>query len=191
MMVSQDWLDRYFDRAVEREPGYWNPSLDPVLADRIRAYLRLGLQRLYALSPEDPFWLNTNREPTIYKLQDYFGPRLSSHPDDEDARWIVTSLFLHHGRDNELGLILEPLLEKDFGAIEWIMAAGAWCRKGWGFSHASSLRDLLTRIRGRLHELTTRVDDLRLNATPHRLAMIEEVFKLPDPEWEAALKPPS
>src|SRR5579872_2776240 len=133
MMVSREWLDRYYERTVERPRGYWIPSVDPVLADRIKAYLRLGLERLNALPPEDPFWIDTNKEPTIYKVQEYFGDRIHSHPDDDEARWIVASELLHHGRDNELGWVLEPLLLKDFSNIEWIMAAGSWCRKIWGF----------------------------------------------------------
>jgi hypothetical protein len=56
---------------------------------------------------------------------------------------------VHHCRDNELGIVLEPLLERDFANIEWIMAAGLWVRNCSGFSHTSSLRDLLVKIRGR------------------------------------------
>ncbi len=190
-MVSAEWLARYYERTVGRPWGYWDPTLDSVLADRIRRLLLLGLERLNTLPATDPFWSSTNREPTLYKLNDYFGPRLSSHPDDEDSRWIMASLLLYNGRDNELGLVLEPLLNRGFENIEWIMAAGSWCRKGWGFSHTSSMRDLLIKIRGRLPELRDRLESLRPNATPHRLAMIEEVLKLSSPDWEAALRPPS
>jgi hypothetical protein len=97
-MVSADWVERYCERTLGKPHGYWNPELNPVLADRIRHYLRLGLDRINALPATDSFWTGTNGEPTLYKLGDYFGPRLSSHPEDEDARWIMSALFLYNGR---------------------------------------------------------------------------------------------
>lgn len=191
MMVSNEWLERYLERTVGRPYGPWDSAVDSVLADRIRMYIRLGLDQLNALSPDDPFWVNTNREPTIHKLADYFGPRISSDPDDEDGRWIVASVYLHHCRDNELGLILEPLLNRNFANIEWIMAAALWCRNNSGFSHTSSLRDLLIKIRNSLPQMKDRLESLRSNATPHRLAMIDEALKLGSADWQTALRLPS
>ena len=189
MMVSQEWLDRYFDRHVERSGGYWVPASNPVLADRIRSYLRMGLDRLNHLPPEDPFWKNTNREPTLYKLSEYFGARIQSHPQDEEARWIVAAKLLHNGQDNALGWVLEPLMERDFSNIEWVMAAGHWCRMNWGFSHTSTMRDLLTRLRSELPQLKGKLDSLRMTATAHGRQMIDELYRLDSTEWKAALEP--
>jgi hypothetical protein len=190
MMVSKEWLDRYCERNLERPWGYWQPSVNRLLADRIRGFLRLGLERLNALPPDDSFWVKTNREPTLYKLGDYFGPKVQSEPGNDEARWIIASLLLHHGRDNELGWVLEPFLRKDFANIEWIMAAGLWCRSIGGFSHTSTMRDLLMDLRTRLTELRPRLNELRPRATPHLLSMIEEASRLDSEEWAAALQPP-
>src|SRR6185295_13901977 len=126
MMVSQDWLDRYFTQHVERRLQVWGPAVDPVLAGRMRTYLRQGLKRLNSIPSDDPFWANTNREPTLYKMGCYFSKNLDRH--NEDHVWIVASCLLLQCADRDLGWLLQPLLDQDFATVEWIVAAGLWIR---------------------------------------------------------------
>jgi hypothetical protein len=191
MMVTKEWLDDYFGRHVERKLKEWGPTADPMLADRMRTYLFLGLKRLNALPPEDPFWINTNREPTLYKLVEYFSKDIATDRHNEEKVWIIASCLLLNCADRDLGWLLEPLLERNFSSIEWVVAAGAWISKISGFSHTSSLRDLLVRLRNQLPELQDRLDSLRQNATAHRLLMIDEALNLNSKAWADALSPPA
>jgi hypothetical protein len=180
-MVSDEWLQEYIDREVERPLS--SSDTDPVLADRMRIYLRLGLQRLNALPSEDPFWINTNGKPTLFKLHHYFTEKQDS---DEDL-WILASVLLLYCADGQLGYLLKPLLDRDLSNVEWVMAAGRWVRQTSGFSARSSLRDLLVDLRTRLPELTARLEALRQGVTAHQLRMIDEALDLNSPEWTAAL----
>jgi hypothetical protein len=180
-MGSEEWLQEYLDREVERPLS--SSVTDPVLADRIRTYLRLGLQRLNALPSDDPFWNDTNGKPTLFKLHHYFTEKQDS---DEDL-WILASVLLLRCADGKLGDLLKPLLDRDLSNVEWVMAAGRWVHQTSGFSARSSLRDLLVGLRNRLPELTARLEGLRQGATAHQLWMIDEALQLNSPEWTAIL----
>jgi hypothetical protein len=183
MMVSEEWLEDYCERHLNRQlPTH----IDSALADRIRTCLRLGLKRLNALPADDPFWAGTNKEPTLHKLAQYFSERL----DREENVWIYASYLLLLCSDGNLGRVLKPLMEQDFAAVEWVVAAGRWIRLNSGFSAKSTLRDLLIDLRSRLPELTPKLDALRQNASAHRLWMIDEAINLKSQDWADALTPP-
>lgn len=183
MMVSQYWLDRYFARAVER----LLPSQHPELSERVRAYLRQGLKQLNALPGDDPFWINTNREPTVYKIGEYYGERYKAGSRDDKTLWTLIADRLLHCADNEMGDFFRPLLDRDFATMEWVIASGLWIYNNSGFSHTSSLRDLLREIRRDLPHLQDRLDGLRQGGTAHRLMMIDEALQLGSAKWAKLL----
>jgi hypothetical protein len=71
--------------------GFLSTALESIFA---------SLQRLNRLPRTDPFWRNTNRRPTVYKLNEFCQLVLQRDPNDALALWTVIAMRIFHGRDN-------------------------------------------------------------------------------------------
>jgi hypothetical protein len=59
-----------------------------------------SLQRLNRLPRTDPFWHNTNRRPTVYKLHEFCQLVLQKDPNDALALWTVMAMSIFAGADS-------------------------------------------------------------------------------------------
>jgi hypothetical protein len=59
-----------------------------------------ALERLNALSRDDPFWGGRNLRPTLLKLRDHNAEILRKNPDDRVALWAQAALYVLHGSTN-------------------------------------------------------------------------------------------
>src|SRR6185369_9924150 len=55
--------------------------------EKIGQVIWSALNELNALDRSHPFWTNTNRRPTVFKLEDLAGMRLTADATDEFALW--------------------------------------------------------------------------------------------------------
>ena len=102
-----------------------------------------SLQRLNQLPRTDPFWRNTNKRPTIFKL-DQFGRReLDIKPDDRQALWMLAALDVFHG-SNSFGRAYWMRLQKlgDFD-ITWALLAGLWAEVNFGIGSSEMAKLLI------------------------------------------------
>src|SRR5579859_4401015 len=56
-------------------------------AERAFNAIFAGLNRMNSVPRNHPFWQNTNRRPTIYKLAEFCSVKLAEDPHDLDALW--------------------------------------------------------------------------------------------------------
>lgn len=135
-------LYRYF---MESCPRLLEPRTeDDVLSEALRLgcdrlLRRVGecifesLQRLNTLSRTDPFWQNTNKRPTIFKLSEFGSNLLKLNADDRQALWMQASLDVFYG-DNDFGSEHWKRLRElgDFD-VSWAVLAGLWNEVNLGF----------------------------------------------------------
>jgi hypothetical protein len=81
----------YFDEVLK---GRWPlVSLSgESLESRCLRLIRDGLLNLDKLPRSDPFWDNTNKEATVYKLADYSADLSEKHPRSPDGPWLGIAL---------------------------------------------------------------------------------------------------
>ena len=136
---SDDELRRHLAEHLKSSPLCWTaqrveghecralvgiPELEGALADlhtlgvdrfivRATESILSSLRRLNNLPRSDPFWLNTNNRPTIFKLCEFCKRILRTDPGDKLALWTLGSLQVFFGSD-------------DFGQHYWkdLYAAG-------------------------------------------------------------------
>lgn len=70
--------------------------LYPALLTTIRDVLIRSLQRLNALPRSDPFWINTNLRPTVFKLPEFCARIVQREPDDVLSLWTMSALQIAH-----------------------------------------------------------------------------------------------
>jgi hypothetical protein len=84
------------------------PAGDDVFS-RMEPAILETLHRLDTLPRDHPFWRNTNKRPTIYKLRDFCEMVLRENPADEGALWCQAALSVS-GCDNLFGFQFWKLL---------------------------------------------------------------------------------
>ncbi len=143
-MIPEEEVAAYADEVLDSLLAV-RPVEDTALLQRVRDCVRLSLQRLNDLPPDDPFWDQTNRRPTVYKASEWEARRLAAHPRDESAAWAVASFTLLHcayGAEQAL-LHLPP---EDPRTIRWITAASEWVSMNSGPDMAEALRTAITAL---------------------------------------------
>jgi len=92
-----------------------------------------ALNQLNLLDRSHKFWTNTNRRPTIYKLNDFSLMRLDEDMKDQSALWTLAALDTFHGSNDfgtEYWQQLWNLRELD---IHWPVRAGLWHQMMLGY----------------------------------------------------------
>jgi hypothetical protein len=85
-----------------------------------------SLQRLNELPRDDPFWQNTNRRPTLFKLHDHCARLLRQDTRDEVALWTVAALDVFYG-SNDFGRERWATLRRTTGLdIRWPVYAALY-----------------------------------------------------------------
>lgn len=82
----------YHPEVVEGLAYLWAHPLRKAFLERSFASLLDALRRLNGLPRDDPFWRNTNRRPTVFKLAEFGNRVLLKAPDDELT--LLTRAFL-------------------------------------------------------------------------------------------------
>ena len=104
-----------------------------------------SLQQLNNLSRTDPFWQNTNRRPTIFKLDEFGRFVMKTIPDDPQALWMLASLDVFHGATNFGGKHWKKLRELGDFDVSWAVLAGLWSEVNFGIgpqAMANLLREM-------------------------------------------------
>jgi len=140
-MIPETELQQYIARNLD----YVRDSTcrDPEFRLRLYESLVAGLIQLNTLPPDDPFWVNTNRRPTVYKLSDYFAGVLSESPEDEQARWVLIADYVVNCDNNFASELLMPVVARDHRNLRWLVSAAEWVWRGSGFPVSEHLRDCL------------------------------------------------
>jgi len=85
-----------------------------------------ALNGLNALDRSHPLWRNTNRRPTVYKLDQYARMRLAADATDEQALWTLAALDSWFGSNNFGEVYWKRLWELGRLDIRWPIRAGLW-----------------------------------------------------------------
>lgn len=88
----------------------------------LRASLFLALKRLNQLPRTDPFWSNTNRRPTLYKLPAFCERTLSANPHDIEALLAITALAVISVGEFRQGRWTQ-LLGRNAVSAKWVVFA--------------------------------------------------------------------
>src|SRR5438045_2824610 len=93
-METQEKTSDYFAREIQRSwPYLRDASPDGAgFPSRAKRALLEGLLRLDRLPRDDPFWHNSNRRATFFKLQDFNRRLVEQDPCDEQALWCQIAL---------------------------------------------------------------------------------------------------
>lgn len=143
---SEDELREYFDLCLARTTLPWlrpptkalhNPYPDEMVA--ALAFLRpLGADRFYELATAalfrsllrlnhlprtDPFWHNTNKRPTWFKLTEFCYRLLRANPDDELALWTLGALEVGQSGDTFGQASWTPLHAQGRFELPWAVCA--------------------------------------------------------------------
>jgi hypothetical protein len=144
-MIPEPELQQYIARNI----GYVRdqPCRDPEFRLRLYESLVAGLIRLNNLPPDDPFWVNTNGRPTVFKLPEYFARVFSESPEDEQARWGLIATQLVPCDNNFASAMLMPLVARDYRNLRWLVSAAEWVWHGSRFPVTKHLRCCLEALR--------------------------------------------
>jgi hypothetical protein len=106
-----------------------------------------SLRRLNELPRTDPFWENTNRRPTVYKLHDFCNRLLRDNPQDVLALWTIASLNLLWGVDELSQDQWKRLHDIGNFDVSWVVHAGLFSYLNAGIE-ADDLAKLLIDMNG-------------------------------------------
>ena len=143
-MRTGESLDAYLDREVPADPG-----MDAGLVRAVRQHLRAGLARVAAIPRTDPFWVGTNGEPSLTKVERLHEARLRADPGDVEARWTLFALVVAHAANDFGAPYLEPLIGTDPDALPMLRVAARWVRDATGYDTSAGLQALEARAGGR------------------------------------------
>jgi len=149
---TEEELYRYF---MESCPRLMEPQFED---DETSEALRLGcdrllrkvgecifesLQRLNTLPRTDPFWRNTNKRPTIFKLSEFGRDLLKLNADDRQALWLKASLAVFYGAHDFGSENWKRLRELGDFDVSWAVLAGLWNEVNLGFGPGGTASLLL------------------------------------------------
>jgi hypothetical protein len=177
MMVSDARLNEYADNVLKQYEDDSLASQDIDLVRKIRTYLRQGLIRLNAVPENDPFWANSNRNPTLSKLGDYL-KRHNQHyrPIDGESEWIEVAYALHYCSNDFGRRHLEHLVELDVENIQWLIAAARWVWELTGYDTTDFLKQSLEGLREKLQDFDNKLTILRESGSYRiRIAAIQAI----------------
>jgi hypothetical protein len=125
-----------------------------------------GILRLNALPDADPFWVNTNREPTISKMADFCVQLLKTDPQDLDARWALFACDVSNGSSDLGYTVIEPLLVSDLRHIRWLSASAKWGYFSFGGAAIHCFHEALSKLGSKVPSLETRLKQLLEDKDP-------------------------
>jgi len=116
---SREELQSYLNEHWQKTIGEINFFRDEFDFDCSRTYEKFydsilkSLIRLNEFPREDKFWTNTNKKPTIFKLNEFCELKLKENPNDVLALWTKLSLIIINGQVEETFNEIIKKLTKD------------------------------------------------------------------------------
>ncbi len=125
-MVPDHWIDE----KIAHDLGYLlEAPKDPLWHEfglRIHGILSQALRDMNQMSPDDPFWRGTNKEPTFHKLPQRYAALHDASPADPWLRYVLWA--------NDWGLTgaasyMVPMIAQDITEVSWVafgLTHGEW-----------------------------------------------------------------
>ncbi|MCC6738278.1 MAG: hypothetical protein IT452_04475 [Planctomycetia bacterium] len=116
-MVPDHWIEEKIAHGLK---AFLSAPQDPIwheFGSRIHAILSQALRDMNQMAPEDPFWIGTNKEPTLTKIPKRYEMLHQIAPEDPWPRLVLWADGFAYG---QTARFMVPLIASDISEVAWV-----------------------------------------------------------------------
>ena len=144
---------------------------DRLLAARIAEAFTEGLAAMAPIPDSDRMWRGLDLRDHAATVWSQARRALAADPGDDIVRWTVIAFDLYFGDNGFAVTLIEPLIERGFAHLRWLVAGARWVFDLSGVDTSMALRDALLRLRRHIGGFDQKIEQLSASVDVHMREM--------------------